>query len=586
MVQRANDVLSTKEMDTKRSPTRLAFVPRREVVFGGLFVAVLATLLVGLVAYVIVASFDISAFDESYRFGLTGWRQIFANSRTWRSVVASFTLALRVPIAIVIAFVIAWLLTRVRIPGARMIEVLLWFGFVLPSVPMVLGWILLLDPHYGVLNEAAHHLPFVRGPLFSIYTIPGILWVHLSLTTVPIMVILLAPAFRQIDSALEDAADVFGNGAFVTLRKIIIPLLFPTVLAAFISGFIRSLDSFEVEQIIGAPANIYVYSTRIYDLVNSDPPNYPQAMALSTLFLVLLVGLSILYQLYIIRIGARPTIGGKGMRLPQPSRSWKAYLASALIFLLIAITLLLPLIVLLLGSFTRLFGFFFLPNAWTFVHWSEVFRDPRFARSTLTTLMIGLSTGGLGVIAFSLIAWVLVRTRIWGRTLLTFLVWLPWGIPGLVLSVTLLSLMLSTPLLNQMYGTILPIILALIIKELPIGVQLMRNALVQVSSELEEAAFVSGAPFRTIFRRITVPLVMPMVVSVFLLTFAGAVRDIGTIVLLAAPGTRTLSLLMFDFAGSQHLEAAAVVGVLIAFLCLAITAAAFWLGRRTGFERH
>lgn len=539
--------------------------------------------MIGLVAYVVASSFDVGAFDEPYRLGLTGWRQIFANNRTWRSVVASFTLALRVPIAIVIAFVIAWLLTRVRIPGARTIEILLWFGFVLPSVPMVLGWILLLDPQYGVLNQAAQHLPFVRGALFSIYTIPGILWVHLSLTTVPIMVILLAPAFRQIDSALEDAADIFGRGIFVTLREIIVPLLLPTVLAALIAGLIRSLDSFEVEQIIGAPANIYVYSTRIYDLVNSDPPNYPQAMALSTLFLLLLVGLAVLYQLYINRVGARPTIGGRGVRMPLPSRSWKAYVASALIFLLLAITLLLPLIVLLLGSFTRLFGFFFLPNAWTVAHWSEVFGDPRFVRSTLTTLVIGLSTGGVGVIAFCLIAWVLVRTRIWGRGLLTFLVWLPWGIPGLVLSVTLLSLMLSTPLLNRLYGTIMPLIFALIIKELPIGVQLMRNALAQVSNELEEAALMSGAPFIAIFRRITMPLVMPMAVSVFLLTFAGAVRDIGTIVLLAAPGTRTLSLLMFDFAGSQHLEAAAVVGVLIAFLCLAITAAAFWLGRRTGF---
>lgn len=86
-----------------------------------LFVATLAIVLVGLVAYVIAASFDVSAFDEPYRFGLTGWRQIFANNRTWRSILASFTLALRVPIAIVIAFVIAWLLTRVRIPGARAI---------------------------------------------------------------------------------------------------------------------------------------------------------------------------------------------------------------------------------------------------------------------------------------------------------------------------------------------------------------------------------------------------------------------------------------------------------------------------------
>jgi ABC-type Fe3+ transport system permease subunit len=94
----------------------------------------------------------------------------------------------------------------------------------------------------------------------------------------------------------------------------------------------------------------------------------------------------------------------------------------------------------------------------------------------------------------------------------------------------------------------------------------------------------SGAGFAIMFRRITLPLVMPMIVSVFLLVFAGAARDIGTIVLLAAPGTRTLSLLMFDFAASQHLESAAVVGVLIALLCLVTTAVAFRVGRRGGFD--
>jgi iron(III) transport system permease protein len=112
----------------------------------------------------------------------------------------------------------------------------------------------------------------------------------------------------------------------------------------------------------------------------------------------------------------------------------------------------------------------------------------------------------------------------------------------------------------------------------------MRNALAQVSADLEEAATISGAVFIIMFRRITLPLVMPMVLSVFLLVFAGAARDIGTIVLLAAPGTRTLSLLMFDFAASQHLEAAAVVGVLIALLCLITTGLAFRIGGRTGLK--
>jgi iron(III) transport system permease protein len=561
---------------------RRRLVPPRRVVLGALFLAVLATLTVGLVGYVIVASFNVAAIGDPYRFGLDGWRQILTNNRTWHSIVTSFVLAVRVPIAIVVAFVIAWLVTRVRIPGARVIEILLWFGFVLPSVPMILGWILLLDSHYGLLNQAAMKIPFVTAPPFSIYSIPGILWVHLSLTTVPIMVILLAPALRQLDAALEDAAGIFGAGTLATLRRITIPLLVPALLTVFVSGLIRSLDAFEVEQILGAPSNIYVYSTRIYDLINGDPPLFPQAMALSTLFVVLLVVLAIGYQLYLNRAGMRPTIGGKGVRVPKPARSWGAYVASGLVFALIAVMLFLPLVVLVLGSFTRLYGFFFLPHAWTLAHWAEVFADVRFSRAAMTSLALGLSVGGLGVLAFALIAWVLVRTRIWGRGLLVFLIWLPWGIPGLVLGVTFLSLMLNLPLLSSLYGTIVPLVLALIIKELPIGVQLLRNALAQVSAELEEAAIMSGAGFGVMFRHITLPLMTPMVVSVFLLLFAGAVRDIGTIVLLAGPETRSLSLLMFDFAASQHLEAAAVIGVLIALLCLVTTAVAFRVGGRAG----
>jgi iron(III) transport system permease protein len=120
---------------------------------------------------------------------------------------------------------------------------------------------------------------------------------------------------------------------------------------------------------------------------------------------------------------------------------------------------------------------------------------------------------------------------------------------------------------------------------MPIGIQLLRGALAQISAELEEAATMSGGTFFFIFRRVTVPLMAPAVVSVFLLTFAGTIRDISTILLIAAPGTRTMSLLMFDFASIGRLESASVVGVLIAAICLIMTTLAARIGGRMGI-RH
>lgn len=549
---------------------------------GLMVLAVVGLFTLAPVLYVVIESFDVATLGKPFTFGLDGWRELLGNSKTWDSIVYSFILVLRVPIAIVIAFAISWLLIRVDLPGRRLIEMILWFGFFLPSVPMTMGWILLLDEHYGLVNAALKMLPFVHGPVFAVHSVIGIMWAHLSLTTVPIMVILLTPALRQLDSAYEEAAEISGAGVLTTLWRVTIPLLAPAILTAFLASLIRSLETFEVEQILGTPANIFVYATRMFDLINWSPPLFPQAMALASLFLAILLLMALLYQGYLHRSGNRPTLTGKGVRFEPRPRTLAVRIAAAALMLYVGVSILLPLAVLILGSFTKLFGFFFLEDAWTATNWTSVLGDDRFLRSSFTSIALSLAVGGLGTMAFAVLAWLLVRADMWGRGLIGVLVWLPWAIPGLVLGLTLLSLLLNTPIISGLYGTIVPLIVALIVKELPIGVQLLRASLTQVSSELEEAASVAGARFWATFRRVTLPLMAPMLISVFVLIFAATMRDISTVVLIATPGTRTLSLLMFDFALSGRFESAAVIGVLIALISLAMTTIAFKLGMGRG----
>lgn len=556
----------------------------RNTAAGATFAALIAALTLAPVIYVIAASFDVADLGAPFHFGFDGWLDVFASARTLTAIGYSFLLVIRVPIAVVVAFGIAWLLVRVRLPGHRFIELAFWFGFLLPVFPMMLGWILLLDSNYGLINIALEKLPFIDGPIFSIYSVGGIIWVHLALTTVPIMVILLAPMLRQLDASFEDAADMSGATTFMTLRRVTIPLLLPAILTAFVLSLIRSLEAFEVERVLGSPVNIDVYATRIYDFVNLEPPLFPQAMALSTIFLVILLPLAIFYQAYIARASNRATLTGRGVRLQARPKTWWAYAASAVIIAYLCFSLLMPLIVLIFGSFTKLFGFFFLKNAWTLAHWRAALQDTRFLEAAATSLALGLSVGLIGTLAFSAAAWVLVRTRIWGVRWIGIMVWLPWAIPGIVLGLSLLSLVLGTPGLSMLYGTIVPLILALIIQQMPIGVQLLRGSIAQVSGQLEEAASISGAGFAMIFRRVTLPLITPMLVSVFLLVFAATLKDVSTLVLIAAPGLRTMSLLMFDFTLSGQLESAAVVGVIIALLCLGVTAISFRLGDRIGIR--
>ncbi|MDH3582422.1 MAG: ABC transporter permease subunit, partial [Hyphomicrobiales bacterium] len=171
------------------------------------------------------------------------------------------------------------------------------------------------------------------------------------------------------------------------------------------------------------------------------------------------------------------------------------------------------------------------------------------------------------------------------RSLTSFIVWLPWAVPGLVLGVVILDLTLNVPPLSVFYGTMAPVVLALLIKEMPIGVQLLRSAVEQTPQNLEEAASVSGSSRGRTFQMITLPLIAPALAAVFLFIFAAAVRDISTIVLIAPPDMQTLSLLMFSYANIGDFEAAAVIGTMVAVISLALAIAARILSKRTGVVR-
>ncbi len=250
------------------SPRRLLPAAAGSVVFGVVGLVVLAP-----IVFMLVQSFNVAGLGNAFVPGMAAWSALFESERTLDSLFYTFVLSLRVPAAVLVGAGIAWFLARTQIRLKRFVEYSLWLAFFLPTVPVVLGWIVLADPHTGLLNEWLGGLP--GSPAVDIYSLPGIFWVHLSLTTVPIMTIFLSPAFRQMDVSLEEAARMSGAGPLQSMRRVSLPLARVALLAATVIGFMRSLEVFEVEEILGTPAGIDVYATRIYDQIGSDPPQFP-----------------------------------------------------------------------------------------------------------------------------------------------------------------------------------------------------------------------------------------------------------------------------------------------------------------------
>jgi iron(III) transport system permease protein len=546
-----------------------------------ILIVVVAFLVLTPLFLMILNSFQTARPGQPIVWGIEGWVKAFSTPGIVKAMTNTFTLAItRQAIALLIGAFFAWLVARTDIPMKGTLEFFFWLSFFLPALPETMGWILLLDPKYGLLNQGVMSLGIVSQPLFNIYSFWGIVWAHMG-GTVSVKVMLLAPAFRNLDAALEEASKISGASGWHTFFHIVIPVMMPAILVTTILGIIRSLEAFEIELLLGTPIGLQVYSTKIHELVTWEPPQFAPAMALSTVFLGILLLMVALQRRYIANRNYE-TITGRGFSIrPTPLGRWR-YPAFALVLFFAVVVTLVPTALLLVGTFMKLFGFFNIQEPWTLENWRATLNDPVLLRSLWNTLAIGLGSGLVGVLFFSFIAYVIVKTRYAGRWLLDFLSWLPWSIPGILLGVALLWTFLQTRIFLPIYGTIYLLMIAMVIKSMPFGTQLIKSVLIQLGTDLEEASKVCGVTLFHTFIRVILPFTLPALITVGLVGFISAARDISTVVLLGSGKSRTLSLLMLDFAAGAEFEKATVVAVIIVALVVGAALVARGLGGQVG----
>ena len=554
---------------------------------------VLIALLFGVVAFLVLTplflmllnSFQLGRPGEPIVYGLEGWRQAFSDpsmlSALWNTISLAVT---RQAIALVIGVILAWLIARTDLPWKNGLEFMFWISFFLPSLPVALGWMLLLDDKFGLLNRWLEALPFINSAVFNIYSFWGIVWVHMT-TTLGVKVLLLAPAFRNLDATLEESSRSCGASTLGTIFRVVVPLMMPAILVSTILGLIRSMEAFEIELLLGVPIGLFVYSTKIRDLVAYEPPEYAPATALGTMFLVVLLALVVFQRWYVGRRMFR-TVTGRGFSTrPVSLGRWRWPIFAVVVLIALSVTLT-PVIMLAMGTFMRAFGYFDIPNPWTLENWQRVLADPFLIQSVRNTIVVGLGAAFAGVVLYGLIAYVVVKTRFAGRAILDFLSWFPWAIPGILLGLALLWTVFQTKVLLFLYGSVYLLMLALFIKSMPFGVQITKSVLLQIGPELEEAARISGGSWLQCYRRILLPLLAPTFIVVGLVGFMSAARDISTVVLLGSAQSRTMALLALDYAFGGQFERGSVVAFMTSIIVIVTALVARLIGGKVGIGGH
>ncbi len=551
---------------------------------------VLGFYLIWPVILLLVNSFNIArdVFVGPAEWGLDNWRVAFREPGLIKSILNTFLIwGLVLSISFPLAILISWTIARTRIPFSNALEVMFWVSFMLPGISTTIGWIGLLEPNWGALNLGLRSLPFFggnEGP-FNIFSIPGIVWAHLIGNGISFKVILLTPAFRNMDASLEEAAKVSGASELKTMVRVTIPLMASPIILVLALQLLRIFQSFETEQLLGTPFGFFVYSTLIFDLVRDIPPRYGAATVLASITLII-VAFIIPVQRWMLQRRLYTTIAAGFKPGLVNLGQWK-WIVFGLITVLVVLLTLAPVAQLILQSFMTRAGYFDIHPTFTLSHWSKVLTDSFFLSALGNTIILAITAAILSPLLFSFLAYVLVRTRWRGRVLLDLIIWGSGAVPGMLSGLGLLWLFIGTPGFNALYGTLFALLIVVVIQGNTTGVNVAKGTFVQIGQEMEEAARVAGAGwFRTYFR-IWIPLLMPTLLLLAVLNFTFAANTTSSIILLADAGTQTLSIMALEYAspGTGLWEEASIISVIIMVLTLGPAVAARVFGLKFGL-RH
>jgi iron(III) transport system permease protein len=532
---------------------------------------------------ILINSFNTATIAEPPVYGLKSWRDAFSEYGIWRSLWNSVKIGIVLQvIALPTGIFVSWLLARTNILFANVFEFGFWISFFLPGLATTFGWMLMLDPSTGLINAWLRQMPFLGGLNFDIYSFSGIIWVHLVSTGLSTKVMLMTPAFRRMDASMEEASRMSGASAFTTLWRITVPAMTPVIVVVFLLSVIRIFSSFEIELLLGVPWSFYVYSTKIVDLARQEPPLVNQAAALGSIILLFLAAFIPLQRKLITR-RQFTTVTGQFRPKVIDLGAWR-YPATAFVALVIFILDVVPLLSVVGGSFMTRFGFFNLPKTWTLEYWKMALNDPRILQGLHNTLIVAVSAGLVGAVLFSLIGYVLVRTKLPGRAVLDSICWLPSAIPGVLSGLGLLWMFLGTPVFRPFYGTLFLLVIAQMLGGVTLSTQILKANFIQLGKELEESSRMSGAGFWRTYLRIVFPLMAQTMVLVGVIKFMFAAQHNSAIILLATSETRTLSLLALDQVAAGYREVASITIIMVTLLTLGLAIVARSFGLKVGIR--
>ncbi len=538
-------------------------------------------------AYPIWAALETAFRGPNHEFTLEYISEVFLNELYRQGLWNSFIIAVWTTLgALCVALPLAVCYVRFAFPGRALLNSLVLMPMILPPFVGAIGIKAMLG-QAGALNSLLINLGLMDAlhptDWLGQHRMLGIIVMEV-LHLYPIICLNAAAALSNLDPALEEAAANLGCNAWSRFWRVTLPLIMPGVFAGGTIVFVWSFTEMGVPLLFDYDR---VTAVQVFRSIN-DLSGNPFPYALVTVML----GFSTLFYLTSKFMfgnsnasgGGRATTSRETLQLP-PWLGWSC----TTFFAGVTFLAVLPHLGVVLLSFSRDWYGTVIPHSLTMEH----YRDALGHELTLSSIANSLKYSTLAMfVALILgigVAYVSVRTRIWGRQILDAMAMLPLAVPGIVMAFGYLAMTREgQPFHWLMLGEdpLLLLVIAYAVRRLPYVVRSAAAGFQQVSPTLEEAAQNLGARPEKALWRITLPLVAPNLVAGGLLAFSFAMLEVSDSMILAQqaahfPITKAIYSLVLSLGSGPNLASALGVWAMI-FLAVTILGAGVILGKKLG----
>jgi iron(III) transport system permease protein len=514
--------------------------------------------------------------------GPEGWTlrfvRLFAERSTeWRALWGSLWISLAsVVLAAAIGLPLAVLFSRYEFPGVRLLGAVVALPAVLPPLVGVLAFLFLYG-ETGFVSLLVQRVFGMVDPPWRLEGAGAVLLVH-GYSMYVYFYLFTRAALASLDASLLEAAASLGAGRWRTLRRVVLPHLYPAIGGAALLTFMTSLGSFSAPYIFGGGFRVMttqIVATRL----NGD----------NELAMVETIGLTLLAlaALVVLRGTHAPDAPGTGSKGAAPARvvvrSRRVRAGLAFVAWSLAGLLLLPHLTLLLVSFVPIGTWTVepIPPVYTLRNYVTLIQDPVRARPLANSLWLAVVATAASVVVTLVGAILTVRKRVSGGRIIEALLALPWAVPGTVFAIAIATAFsVNAPWAGRfiLVGTLWILPLAYLVRSLPITSRAIIAGFRGLDPSLDEAAASLGAGRWRTLGRVTLPLLRPALLSGASLAFVTAFGDFVTSIMLYTYDTRPVSLEILSSLRQADVGVAAAYGVVL----MLVSAIVFAIGTDRG----